>query len=68
MGDHADFGQEEQLGFDHDLGQLCRGRHIHISGHSDMGILSNLERPPILLECGQIRRRLLVRHNQVILQ
>ena len=25
----------------HDLGHLCRGRRIHISGHSDFGIFNN---------------------------
>ena len=28
--------------FAHDFGHLCRGRRIHTSGHSDIGILSNL--------------------------
>ena len=28
--------------FAHDLGHLCRGRRIHTSGHSDLGVLSNL--------------------------
>ena len=27
---------------DHDFGNLCRGKRIHLSGHSDFGILSNL--------------------------
>ena len=27
---------------DHDLGHLCRGRRIQMSGHSDFGIFSNL--------------------------
>ena len=27
---------------DHDLGQLCRGRRIQMSGHSDFGIFNNL--------------------------
>ena len=27
---------------DHDFGHLCRGRRIQMSGHSDLGILSNL--------------------------
>ena len=27
---------------DHDLGHLCRGRRIQMSGHSDLGIFSNL--------------------------
>ena len=27
---------------DHDLDQLCRGRRIQMSGHSDLGILNNL--------------------------
>ena len=27
--------------FDHDFGHLCRGSRIHISGHSDFGILRN---------------------------
>ena len=27
---------------DHDLGHLCRGRRIQMSGHSDFGIFNNL--------------------------
>ena len=27
---------------DHDLGHLCFGRHIQISGHSDFGIFTNV--------------------------
>ena len=27
---------------DHDLGHLCRGRRIQMSGHSDLGIFNNL--------------------------
>ena len=27
---------------DHGLGHLCRGRRIHMSGHSDFGIFNNL--------------------------
>ena len=26
---------------DHDLGHLCRGRRIQMSGHSDFGIINN---------------------------
>ena len=43
---HTQFVQEEPTTgysmFAHDLGQLCRGRRIHTSGHSDLRILSNL--------------------------
>ena len=38
--DRTDSAQEEQLGsstLDHDLGHLCRGRRIQMSGHSDLG-------------------------------
>ena len=28
---------------DHDVGQLCRGRRIQMSGHSDLGIFNNFE-------------------------
>ena len=44
-GDRTDFVQEERLGssiLDHDLGHLCRGRRIQMSGHSDFGIFNNL--------------------------
>ena len=43
--DRIDSAQEEQLGLqllDHDLGHLCRGRRIQMSGHSDFGIFNNL--------------------------
>ena len=43
--DRTDSAQEEQLGpsiLDHDLGHLCRGRRIQMSGHSDFGIFNNL--------------------------
>ena len=43
--DRTDFAQEERLGLsilDHDLGHLCRGGRIQISGHSDLGIFNNL--------------------------
>ena len=42
--DRIDFAQEERLGssiLDHDLGHLCRGRRIQMSGHSDFGIFNN---------------------------
>ena len=43
---------------------LCRGRRIHTSGHSDLGILSNLGRSaPSLPDCKQTLRRLLVLHK-----
>ena len=28
---------------DNDLGHLCRGIRIHVSGHSDFGIFNNFE-------------------------
>ena len=31
---------------DHDLGHLCRGRRIQMSGHSDFGIFNNCEHLP----------------------
>ena len=40
--DRTEFAQEEQLDLpllDHDLGHLCFGGRIQISGHSDFGIL-----------------------------
>ena len=43
--DHTDSVHEEQLGlryWNHDLGHLCRGRRIQMSGHSDFGIFNNL--------------------------
>ena len=43
--DCTDFVHEEQLGLsilDHDLGHLCRGRRIQISGHTDSGNFNNL--------------------------
>ena len=42
--DHTDFAQEATGSsiLDHDLGHLCRGRRIQMSGHSDLGILNNL--------------------------
>ena len=48
--------------FDHDLGDLFRGRRIYISGHSDFGFLNNYGPFSILrgLGCEQILRRLLV--------
>ena len=39
--DRTDSAQEERLGLpilDHDLGHLCCGRRIQMSGHSDFGI------------------------------
>ena len=36
---HTDFAQEEPLVLpvlDHDVGHLCRGRRIHMSGHADL--------------------------------
>ena len=33
---------------DHDLGHLCRGRRIQMSGHSDLGIFNNLRASSIL--------------------
>ena len=43
--DHTDFAQEERLHssiLDRDLGHLCRGRRIQMSGHSDLGFFYNL--------------------------
>ena len=42
--DHTDSFEEERWIFntDHDLGHLCRGRRIQMSGHSDLGIFNNL--------------------------
>ena len=41
--------------FAHDLGYLCRGRRIHISGHSDFAIFQHYGRIlQILLECTRI--------------
>ena len=43
--DHIDSAQEGTTGssiLDHDLGHLCRGRRIQMSGHSDLGIFNNL--------------------------
>ena len=43
--DRTDFAQRRTTGssiLDHDLGHLCRGRRIQISGHSDFGIFNNL--------------------------
>ena len=34
--------------FHHDLGHVCRGKRIHISGHSDFGIVSNFGAPSTL--------------------
>ena len=33
---------------DHDFGHVCRGRRVHIYGHSDFGILSNFGASSIL--------------------
>ena len=43
--DHTDSFQEERLGltyWTHDLGHLCRGRRIQMSGHYDLRIFNNL--------------------------
>ena len=37
--------------FDQDLGHLCRGRRIHMSGHYDFGIFNNLGASSILQSC-----------------
>ena len=44
MDDRTSFVQEvpRDLQFSHDFGHLCRGKRIQTSGHSDLGILSNL--------------------------
>ena len=42
--DRTDLAQEEKTGssiLDHDLGHLCFGRRIQVSGHSDFGIFNN---------------------------
>ena len=54
--------------FIHVLSHLCRGRRIHISGHSDFGILSNQVYPPFLPECTAIPRQLLAHHCLVAWQ
>ena len=44
VGDHTDFVHKETAGssmLDHDLGHLCFGRRIQMSGHSDFGIFIN---------------------------
>ena len=44
MGDRTNFVQKRTMGSsmcDHDFGHLCRGRRIHILGHSDFGIWSH---------------------------
>ena len=49
--DLTDFVQEERLGLsklDHDFGHLCRGRRIHMSGHSDLEIFNNFGASSIL--------------------
>ena len=52
--------------FDQDLGHLCRGRRVQISGHSHFVDASAiLERFRFLLECKLILHRLLVLHIQV---
>ena len=35
-------GKTGSFMLDHDLGHLCRGRRLQISGHSDFGIFSNV--------------------------
>ena len=45
---------------DHDLGHLCRGRRIQMSGDSDFGIFNNLGAPSILPGYKRILRQLLV--------
>ena len=49
--------------FDHDFGHLCRGIRIHMSGHSDSGILSSLERLPFFPVCTQILRQLQIHQS-----
>ena len=42
--DRTDFVQRGTTGsstLDHDVGHLCRGRRIQMSGHSDLGIFNN---------------------------
>ena len=67
--DHIDSVQEEQLGssiLDHDLGHLCCGRRIQMSGHSDLGIFNNLGASSILHGYKQILRQMLVHRNLAI--
>ena len=43
--DRTDFLSRGTTGssiLDHDLGHLCRGRRIQMSGHSDLGIFNNM--------------------------
>ena len=51
---------------DHDLGHLCRGRRIQMSGHSDCGILNNLWASSILLGYKPILHQLLVLHKPAV--
>ena len=46
--DHTDFVQKERLGLPYSFGYLCRGRRIHMSGHSDFGIFNNFEASSML--------------------
>ena len=34
--------------FDHDFGHLCRGRRIHMSGHSEFGMFTNIGTSSVL--------------------
>ena len=55
--------------FDHEFGHLSRVRRIQKSGHSDFWIFLQFWRVVHLtLVCKQISHRLLVLHNQVVLQ
>ena len=66
--DFASRGTTGSSILDHDLGHLCRGRRIQVSGHSDSGIFSNFGASSIELECKQILHQLLVLRILVILK
>ena len=52
---------------DHDLGHLCRGRRIPMSGHSDLDFSTTCEHLPFLHGCKRILRLLLVLRILVVL-
>ena len=61
-GDRTDFLSRGTTGssMDDDFDHLCFGRRIQISGHSDFGILNNVDGSSILTGCKLILRLLLV--------
>ena len=70
LDDHTNFVQEvpwDLQGFAHDLGHSCRGRRIQTSGHSDLGILSNLGASSNFTWVQADTASALVRHNLVML-